>query len=308
MASDALENYMTLGAQANYMSTEIVGAKGIEVTYSNGSLIVPRVIEMFLNLAVTGWFRTDGFSTSMLARRSIRDYLVDSRGNGFAINAFVTYARVKSSQVRSANIETEHRDVCQVLTFRGNFLRLGTLSIIGACVNLICSFGWTLLVAIEGGVVVKWQYTPSMPLSETRVAIIMAGIVTGLGMDCLHLYLGRRETVSKNRVIIVCAMIVLEIECIAVCSTIARVWGIKGFGRWIYSALQVLIWVKWAAGSYLLGERLSNSDSGPIMTTVDKEKHHKWTDSGILVYSSAFLLNAFLAGVRGKWKYISKDN
>lgn len=332
MASDALENYMALGAQANYMSTEIVGAKGIEVTYSNGSLIVPRVIEMFLNLAMTGWFRTDGFSTSMLARRSIRDYLVDSRGNGFAINAFVTYARVKSSQVRSANIETEHRDVCQVLTFRGNFLRLGTLSIIGACVNLICSFGWTLLVAIEGGVVVKWQYTPSMPLSETRVAIIMAGIVTGLGMDCLHLYLGRpypldrRETVSKNPVpfIIVCAMIVLETICIALCSTIARFWGIKGFGRWIYSALQILVWVKWAAGSYLLGERLSNSDSGPIMTTVyeskekldeskekldkSKEKLHKWTDNGILVYSSAFLLNAFLAGVRGKWKYISKDN
>lgn len=321
MASDALENYMALGAQENYMSTEIVEAKGIEVTYSNGSLIVPRVIEMFLNLAVTGWFRTDGFSTSLLARRSIRDYVVDSRGNGFAINAFVTYAWVKSSQVRSAK-ETDHMDVCQVLTFRGTFLSLRTLAIIGACVNLICSFGWALLVAIEGHVVVKWYYTPSMPLSKTRLAIIMAGIFTVSGMDGLHLYLGRpyplkkrgREPDSKNpvRFIIVCAMIVLEIACGALlCSTLTRVWGRKGFDRWrwIYSALQVLVWVKWAAGSYLLGERLSKYDCGPIMTErLAASRGEKWTDNGILVYSSAFLLNAFLAGVRGKWDYTSNNN
>lgn len=324
MASDALENYMALGAQENYMSTEIVEAKGIEVTYSNGSLIVPRVIEMFLNLAVTGWFRTDGFSTSLLARRSIRDYVVDSKGNGFAINAFVTYAWVKSSQVRYADIKTDHMDVCQVLTFRGTFLSLRTLAIIGACVNLICSFGWALLVAIEGHVVVKWYYTPSMPLSATRLAIIMAGIFTVLGMDCLHLYLGRpypmnkreREPDSNKRdtivpFIIVCAMIVLEIACIALlCSTLARVWGIKGFHRWrwIYSALQVLVWVKWAAGSYLLGEHLSKYDCGPIMTErLAASRPKKWTDNGILVYSSAFLLNAFLAGVRGKWDYNAKN-
>lgn len=176
--------------------------------------------------------------------------------------------------------------------------------------NLICCFGWALLVAIEGDVVVKWHYTPSMPLSETRLAIIMAGIVTVLGMDCLHLYLGRPYSKNPVRFIIVCAMIVLEIACIALCSTLARVWGIKGFDRWrwIYSALQVLVWVKWAAGSYLLGERLSKYDSGPIMTeTLAASRAKQWTDNGILVYSSAFLLNAFLAGVRGKWDYTSKN-
>ena len=56
--------------------------------------------------------------------------------------------------------------------------------------NLSCSIAWTVLVAIEGGVF-KWHYTHSMPLSETKVVIIMAAIVIVLAMDCLHLYLGR---------------------------------------------------------------------------------------------------------------------
>jgi len=340
MASDALENYMALGAQQNYMSSEIVEAKGVEVTYGPGSLIVPRVIEIFLNTALTGWFRTDGFSTSVVARRAIRDYLVDSKGNGFAINAFVTYARVKSSQV---NTDKEDVNVCQVLTFTGSRLSLRILSIIGASVNFICSFGWALLVAIEGGGLVKWHYTHSMPLNETRVVIIMAAIVIGLAMDCLHLYLGRsliscpwntRESVStdpsntresvcrdplnsrhlwnRRELIALFAVIALEIVCIVLCSTVAGVWGVKAFGRWIYSALQGLVWVKWAIGSYLLGERLSKYDSGPITTAVYKNKNGsrapKWTDNGILVYSSAFLLNAILAGVRGKWDYVPKKN
>jgi hypothetical protein len=68
--------------------------------------------------------------------------------------------------------------------------------------------------------------------------------------------------------------------------------------------------VKWAIGSYLLGERLPKYDSGPIMTDVYQNKNpaRKWTDNGILVYSSAFLLNAILAGVRGKWDYRGKNN
>ena len=191
MAYDALENYMSLGVEENYMSSEIVEAKGVEVKYSPGSLIVPRLIEMFLNLALTGWFRTDGFSTSVVGRREVRDYLVDSKGNGFAINAFVTSARVKSSQVRAVDPKNNIVDVCQVLIFRGSFfLSLSYLSIIGTCMNLSCSIAWTVLVAIEGGVF-KWHYTHSMPLSETKVVIIMAAIVIVLAMDCLYLYLGR---------------------------------------------------------------------------------------------------------------------
>ena len=76
-----------------------------------------------------------------------------------------------------------------------------------------------------------------------------------------------------------------------------------------------LVCVKWAIGSYLLGERLPKHDSGPVMTTVYEEdptkkpeRERKWTDKGILVYSSAFLLNAILAGVRGQWDYIASNN
>lgn len=43
VASDALENYMALGAQENCMSSEIMEAKGVEVTYGACSLILPRV-------------------------------------------------------------------------------------------------------------------------------------------------------------------------------------------------------------------------------------------------------------------------
>lgn len=170
----------------------MVEAKRVEVTYGACSLILPRVIEMFLSMALTGWFRTDGFSTSLFARRGrgIWDYLFGSRGNGFVISAFLTNPRVKVSQVCFANTNTQNMDVCQVLTFRGNFVSLKTLSIIGASMNFICSFGWALLVAIEGGLV-KWYYAQSVPLSKPRVALIMAAIVISLCMDCLHLYLGR---------------------------------------------------------------------------------------------------------------------
>ena len=58
-----------------------------------------------------------------------------------------------------------------------------------------------------------------------------------------------------------------------------------GIGKWVYGALQALIWIKWAIGSYMLGdcnERVARTD---------------------IRSSSAFMLNAVLAGVRGKWQY-----
>jgi hypothetical protein len=49
-------------------------------------------------------------------------------------------------------------------------------------------------------------------------------------------------------------MIFFEIVCIVSGSTVLRVLGIKVFGRWIYSAVHGLVWVKWSIGSYLLGQ------------------------------------------------------
>ena len=81
----------------------------------------------------------------------------------------------------------------------------------------------------------------------------------------------------------------------------------------IYSAMQGLVWVKWAIGSYLLGERLPKHESGPVMTTeyekdCTKKQKPRWTDNGILVYSSAFFLNSILAGIRGQWQYSLSKN
>lgn len=103
-------------------------------------------------------------------------------------------------------------------------------------------------------------------------------------------------------------MIVLEIGCIVSCGAVARNWGIKGFGRWIYSALQGLVWVKWGIGSYLLGEYSPEHESGVFRTSFHPDsldEHSMWIKGGILVYSSAFWLNSTLAGVRtrAKWEH-----
>lgn len=83
--------------------------------------------------------------------------------------------------------------------------------------------------------------------------------------------------------------ILLEIACIVVGSVVARLMGIKVFGKWVYSALQVLVWVKWAIGGDIL-EKYSQASSG--------DKPHEWK---AFVFSTAFLLNAALAGARSKW-------
>jgi hypothetical protein len=280
IASDALETYMSQSGGSPFKETE---------EYNATSLVVPRLTEVLVNLILTGWFRLDGFSSSLVARRAIRDYVVDSKGSGLAANAFLTQAEVKSN--------SNNTDVCQLLTFRGNLLGMRTLSFVVGSVNLICSISWALLVVFEGGPG-KW-YDKSMPPSKPRVVVIMAAIVISLAMDCLDLILKRlgdgfRWKISGRKLPMLWAVIVLDIVCIVLLSTVAKTFGMKAFGKWIYSALQTLVWVKWGVGSYLLGEY------SPEYNT----SRRSWgNEGGILVYTSAFLLNAILAGVRGKWQY-----
>lgn len=266
MALVALEGYMGDSRGATLESVE----------YSTASLVVPRLIEVSVNLALTGLFRVDGFSSSMLARRAIRDYVVDNRGNGFVANVFLTKAMV--------NATASNTHVCQVLTFRGPFLGLRTLSFIAGGVNLMCSIWWAVAIAFGAGIG-NWSHMYSMPPSKPRVASIMAATGIGLGMDCFHLYLNRLRWREFG---MIWAVIVLEALCILSGSAVAAVLGTKAFGCWLYSALQGMVWVKWGFGSYLLGEYL--------------EDESRWAEGGILVYSSAFLLNTILAGVGGKWE------
>lgn len=204
--------------------------------------------------------------------------------------------------------------VCQVLSFRGGtLLTLKSLSIIMGCVNLICSVYWAVLIVFDGGAG-KWYEIQSMPPSEARVIVIMAAVCIGLGMDCLQLF--SKKFSGGNRYML-WAVIVLEIVCVAAYSAVLGSLGIKkGFGRWVYSALQGLVWLKWGFGSYFLGHyspeyvpnRATKSKLGTDRTLKYSyarggEFSPKWVDdSGTLVYSSAFLLNAVLAGVQGNWK------
>ena len=125
MASEALEGYLA-GRR---------GGSSECVEYNIVSFIIPRFTEVLINLLLTLWFGVDGFSSALVARRTIRDYVADSKGSGFAANAFLTKAVVKS----------DFQVVCQVLTFRGNLLGIKTLSFIVCCINFICSIAWSVL-------------------------------------------------------------------------------------------------------------------------------------------------------------------
>eukprot|EP01018_Ginkgo_biloba_P005379 Gb_27442 [translate_table: standard] len=265
-AIEALESYLD----------ETRGGTVERVEYSTASLIVPRIIEILVNIVLTGLFRVDGFSSALTARRAMRDYIVDSRGNGFFANVFFTKALVNASATNS--------HICQVLTFRHPLMSLRALTFLAGGMNLICTLWWSLAIAFGAGLG-KWSDTYSMHFSKVRFFAVMAAIGIGLGLDCLHLYLNRFRW---RELPLIWAVIILEILCIAAAGTVAGILGVKAFGTWLYSALQGMVWVKWGFGSYLLGEYL--------------EDESRWAESGILVYSSAFLLSAILAGVGGRWQ------
>ena len=167
MASEALEGYLSGRTRGSSKILETV-------EYNIVSFIVPRLTEIVINLVLTFWFRVDGFSSSLVARRAVRDYLVDSKGSGFAATAFLTKAAVKS--------DFNNTKVCQVLTFRGDFLGIKTLSFIVGAVNLICSLGWAILIGFEADI--------SPPLAQPRVAVIVAAVGFALCTDsvivCIH--------------------------------------------------------------------------------------------------------------------------
>lgn len=288
MASVALENYLS-GSEKE--QTE-------EVFYDISSLIVPRIIEISINVVLTVWIKLDGFSSAIVARRVVKSHVVNSTGNGFAANAFLTGALVKSNP-RNTN-------VCQVLRFRGCGT-LKPLSLILGGVNLICSVIWALRIAFGGGSG-KWYKISSMPASKPRIAVILAAICIGLVLDLLELMKIRKEQkgqMRKRRKLILGAVIIVEMAIVASGITVMEALGIKGIGTWVYSALQGLVWVKWSIGCYLLRDYSPQYVCRPsVKNIVNGELVYssgRWVDNGTLVYSSAFLLNSVLAGVRG-WK------
>lgn len=361
VVSDALQHYITDSAQELVLLPHSpTGCIVASEKYDGASLILPRVAEVIVNMGLTGWLKVDGFSSSLVARRAIRDHVVDSAGTGFGANAFLTEAAVLCSG--------DGTNVCQVLWFRGGILSARRVSYMVGCVNLICSITWSVLIACEG------NWAPSVPLSTPIVSVIIGAVGVALGMDCFEVYGGQvraqlwaraRSEVraqlwaravlmdpdllsartraqaraeaqapvrdqawasvrasararariwdwaraqagkpiwawdedqdqARAQVWWLVAVVILEIGCIA--SLVVRLSMNKGVGRWVYSSMQVLVWVKWGIGSFLLGDNASeNEDASPLISWIRKR--------GTWVYCSAFLLNAMLAGVRGKWVY-----
>lgn len=337
-ASDAMEHYTAQDGDNTYRDQRRREwlRKGLIVEFHSISLILPRLVEILVNFLLVGWFRVDGFSTSMVARKAVKKYVVGSNKSGFAANAFLSRALVKS------NDNGTH--VCQVLTFRGCFLSLGTLSCMAGAVNLICAIFWAVCTALE----VKWYVIDSVAPSKPRVVAIIIVIGFAFLMDCWHLYLVTKDskkkssqtpetktkmetkessqkteietedvvtkkspqttenetkkssptTATREGVVMVLAVMLVEITCVVLGILGAvGIWGKNHvFGKWVYSGVQALVWVKWGIGSYLLGE------SSPA----ESNSEYNW-GSGVLVYSSAFLLNSGLAAVRCKWKYLPSN-
>jgi hypothetical protein len=289
-ASDALQNYMDQKG----------GCLAIE-KYKGITAVFPKFAELVINVILTSCLRVDGFSSALVARRAVREYLIDSKGTGFSANMFLVKALVKSN--------ADYTHVCQVLTFRSS---VTTLSFIVGIVNLFCSFTWALLVAFEGGVQ-QWYDIHSMPLSTHRLAVLMAAIGTALVTDCLDWFFLSKRIRARGRISdkmrhLLWAVIVLEITYIVSGVAVATTLGIKGFGKWVYAALQGLVWVKWGIGSIILDEFMEEFDTRQQRTsnTIHPYPNGRGTryrfESGILVYS-AFFLNAILAGVRANWTY-----
>lgn len=223
-ASDRGVRTKALKALQEYVNGN--GGRGSPETvyYSPGSFIGPRISEILINLLLTFWFTVDGFSSSMAARRTVRNYLVDCEGKGLAANAFLTEANVNS--------DPHNKHVIQVLTFRGNLLSLKTLSFIAGGFNLICFIGWAMLIPFGGG-------NSAPPLSVPRILVIITAIGIACLMDCLYMFTNK-VFLDKRPDYKVLLAISLEIACIVVGSVVARLMGIKVFGKWVYMLCKYL--------------------------------------------------------------------
>lgn len=136
-----------------------------------------------------------------------------------------------------------------------------------------------------------------------------AAILISLAMDCLDLLLvrlgdGYRWRVSPQKLHMLWVAIFLDITYIVVGAAVVGALGMKAIGRWIYSVMEGIVWVKWGIGSYLLGEYSIEYDNSRRSRESEGGFRRNWgSQGGVLVYSSSFLLNAILAGVRAKWRY-----
>lgn len=239
---------------------------------------------------------------------------MDSKGNGLPANVFLT----------SGLVVVKSHSVCQVLKFRGNRAFL----LIVACVNLFCAIAWVVVLMAFNGAVGKWYAVDSMPPSKPRVAVIIAAVCIGIVMDCfefsdlvLEIFRNGRdckkswENISKEikedkkNTLMILGVIVLEIAFAILVALSLN----NGIGRWVYGALQLLVWVKWVIGSCILGA--FSPEYVPTTFARREWKDHRvvlknstvqWVDEGTLVYCSSFFLNAVMVGVMGDWAGIWK--
>lgn len=301
----------------------------------------------------------DGFSSALVARWTIRDYVVDSKGSGFAANAFLSKVVVKS----------DANNTCQLLTFRGDCVGIRTLAFTVGSVNMVCSIVWALIIAFDDGfdgfraptlprvaliitaigiamamelaIFIIYKYGPIHPVScIPRIFPLLVSCIRWLSLpisslftltllvfstlSCIRCrsYLCSPCFLSLFSLLVFFTLLVscirwrspcwimiwmwnlshpmwmsicmfVDTLCFVLGSSLAGTLGAKASGKWIYVAVQILVWFRWLVVTAVF----SNDDNSTLLS------FGTWT------YSSAFLLNAVLAGVRSKWGlWVLKDN
>ena len=190
-------------------------------------------------------------------------------------------------------------NACQVLYFRHPLQRQTLLCSYysEAVVIAYCILPWALAwrIAAEGDDI-PWFIPHFMivALVGICIALVMDGIDLKLNLQIRSTTHGFGRRIGRRKTVVICATMVLEILCIVTFSAIPFAFGI-----WIYGALQCLVLVKYGIGFVLLymQEDLFSGDSPE-----DGELTWWYRSCGMYTQSSAFLLNAILAGVRTDWK------
>lgn len=281
---------VTSRALARYLDG-VPQAQPAEESFGWLESIVPRLIEAGLIAILTVWFRVDGFSSSLVSRRAVRDYVTDEVGNAAHIGM-----RVQKVSLHFPSSSRQH--FSHVLMFRTGPVSMVTATLaLGTGSTLLSTTWWCISVA-RGVWIGKWSTAYSLPPTTLRSGVSIVGLIACLLLDCTEIWVSNElafappgwgdwiKYLLQTEHMILAAM-VAEVLLVVLVLVMTVLHAAHKFGRLIYCILELLSWAKWLIGSMRLGEFIFSKNN--------EQRSGKW------VYASAFLAAAVMAGIGGQW-------
>eukprot|EP00250_Pteridium_aquilinum_P023069 c2614_g1_i1 orf=427-2121(+) len=253
--------------------------------------IAPRLIEAALIAILTLWFRVDGFSSSLVSRRAVRDYVTDEMGNAAHIGL-----RVQKVSLHFPG--PTRQQFSHVIMFRTGPISIVTASLALGTVTTLFSTTWWCISVARGTWIGQWNTAYSLPPTTLRSCLGIAGLLACLLLDCVELWVSNTlsfapagwgnwiKYLAQTEYMILAAMLA-ELLMVVLVLVMIVLNAAHKFGRLIYCFLELLSWAKWLLGSMRLGEF--------VFSKVNEQRAGKW------VYASAFLAAAVMAGIGGQW-------